>query len=269
MTLGLRRDEAGDRFRVYAIRYASRDGVRAQHFHHWTSQYAEPHPTAYYIWLLRSADRTILVDTGMSRRRADAVTQIAYEGTPAELLGRLGVAPDEVDTVILSHLHYDHAGTTADFPRATIHVQRTELDYWEGPVAARNHLESWLSDPEDREVIRSTASERVVLGTGDVEVAPGVSAHLVGGHTPGMQVVRVQTAEGVVVIASDASHYYENIEEDRPFAILHDVPGTYAAFDRIAELAGQSPIIVPGHDPLVLERHPRLPDSAIDVAVIA
>jgi glyoxylase-like metal-dependent hydrolase (beta-lactamase superfamily II) len=269
MTAVLRPSGFEDEYVVYAVRYASRDGVRAQHFHHWTPRYDEPHPTVYYVWLLRSAARTILVDTGFGPERAASVDGVDYVGAPAALMRELGVAPSDVDMVILTHLHYDHAGTTGEFAGATVHLQRAELEYWEGDVARRNQRESWLCDPDDRIRLRAGVSTgRVVLEEGDREVAPGVSIHRVGGHTPGMQVVRVETPGGVVVIASDASHYYENIEDDRPFAILHDVPGMYAAFDRIAELAGDDPLVLPGHDPAVLTRHPRLDGSAIDVAVV-
>ncbi|UIN29256.1 N-acyl homoserine lactonase family protein [Microbacterium binotii] len=269
MSAVLRPSASEDEYVVYAVRYASRDGVRAQHFHHWTPRYDEEHATAYYVWVLRSATRTLLVDAGISPARAAAADGIDYVGSPAELMRDLGVAASEVEAVVLTHLHYDHVGTAGDFEAASLHLQRAELEYWESDTARRNHRESWLSDPEDRVRLRAGASSgRVVLEDGDREIAPGVSVHLVGGHTPGMQVVRVVTPAGVVVIASDASHYYENIEEDRPFAILHDVPGMYAAFDRIAELAGEVPVVLPGHDPAVLTRHPRLGGTAIDVAVV-
>jgi glyoxylase-like metal-dependent hydrolase (beta-lactamase superfamily II) len=109
-----------------------------------------------------------------------------------------------------------------------------------------------------------------LLLDGDAAVVPGLSVHLVGGHTAGMQVVRVRTARGYVVLASDASHFYENIEDDRPFAILHHLPGMYGAFDRIKELADGPGLVVAGHDLEVLDRYPA-PSGALDglVAVIA
>ena len=77
-----------------------------------------------------------------------------------------------------------------------------------------------------------------------------------------MQVVRIRTAGGFVVLASDASHFYENIETDSPFAILHDLPGMYGAFDRINELADGPHLVVPGHDPEVAERHRSLTEPS-------
>ena len=270
MTAALAAAEQPGEFRVYAIRYATRNGVRGQHFHGWDGREAEPHPTSYFVWLARSATSTVLIDAGMSPRRSAPVPEIDYRGSPPELLDELGVAPGEVDFVVLTHLHYDHTGTAFDFPNASILIQQKELDYWTGPDAARNTREAWLSDPEDvAEVERRTRDGRATAIDGDSEIVPGLSVHLVGGHTAGMQVVRIATSKGAVVIASDASHYFENIEGDRPFAILHDVPGMFHAFDRITELADGSGHVIPGHDPAVFDRYPALDGQPGRVAVIA
>jgi glyoxylase-like metal-dependent hydrolase (beta-lactamase superfamily II) len=99
-----------------------------------------------------------------------------------------------------------------------------------------------------------------VFHAGDDELAPGLFVHLVGGHTDGLQVVRVRTGTGWLVLASDASHYYENMERGRPFPIVFDVGAMLAGYDTLRRLASTTDEIVPGHDPLVLERYP--PSSA-------
>jgi glyoxylase-like metal-dependent hydrolase (beta-lactamase superfamily II) len=71
-----------------------------------------------------------------------------------------------------------------------------------------------------------------------------------------MQAVRVWTAHGWLVLASDASHYYENMECGRPFPIVHDVGAMLDGYDRLYGLASSPAAVVPGHDPLVLERYP-------------
>ncbi|MGW0808530.1 N-acyl homoserine lactonase family protein [Nonomuraea sp. NPDC002799] len=254
-------------FRVYALRYARRDARRGEHFHGYEAGGEGSHPTSYYVWLAVSDEHTVVVDTGISRARAARAEGIDYLRSPVEALAGLGVEAASVGHVVLTHLHYDHTGTVSEFPEARYVVQRAELDYWTGPWAERIARERWLLNDDDlAHLLAAREDGRVTVADGDAVVVPGLSVHLVGGHTAGMQVVRVRTARGDVVLASDASHFYENIESDRPFPILHSMTGMYGAFDRIKELAGGPHLVVAGHDPLVLERFPLLEP---DVAVIA
>jgi glyoxylase-like metal-dependent hydrolase (beta-lactamase superfamily II) len=245
----------GDLFRVYALRYAHREGRRGQHFHGYDERWDEPHPTAYYVWLAVSGRHTVVVDTGIAPDAAHRLEGIDYHASPVALLAELGVAAGSVDHVVLTHLHYDHTGTAAAFENARYVLQRSELEYWTGPWARRVERERWLVSGDDLAHLLG-ARDRLRLVDGDAEVVPGLSVHLVGGHTAGMQVVRARTAGGHVVLASDASHFYENIEDDRPFAILHSMTGMYGAFDRIKELADGPGLVVAGHDPEVLARFP-------------
>lgn len=238
-------------YRVYALCYARRTGRRGQHFCGYDEHWDEPHPTAYYVWLAVSDEHTVVVDTGIGPSRADDFSDYV---NPVRLVEDFGVRVGEVDRVVLTHLHYDHTGTAGSFPSARYVLQQSEVDYWTGPWSSRISREQWLLDKEDLDAV--LGSGRMDLVDGDAEVLPGLSVHLVGGHTAGMQVVRVATARGPVVLASDASHFYENIEDDRPFPILHSMPGMYAAFDRINALAGDPSLVVAGHDPEVLRRFP-------------
>jgi glyoxylase-like metal-dependent hydrolase (beta-lactamase superfamily II) len=96
----------------------------------------------------------------------------------------------------------------------------------------------------------------VQFHAGDALIAPGVSVHLIGGHTMGLQVVRVETRRGALVLASDASHFYANMEEARPFPIVWSVAEMVDGYERLRALAASSQHIIPGHDPLVLSRYP-------------
>ena len=249
------------RYRVYALCYARRVGRRGQHFCGYDEHWDEPHPTAYYVWLAVSDEHTVVIDTGIGPSRAGGFEEYV---PPTDLLAEFGVPAEVVDRVVLTHLHYDHTGTAGSFPSARYVLQRSEVDYWTGPWASRISREQWLLDKEDLDAV--LGSGRLDLIEGDVEVLPGLSVHLVGGHTAGMQVVRVATARGQVVVASDASHFYENIEGDRPFPILHSMPGMYAAFDRINALADDPSLIVAGHDPEVLRRFPAETDRIARIA---
>jgi glyoxylase-like metal-dependent hydrolase (beta-lactamase superfamily II) len=91
---------------------------------------------------------------------------------------------------------------------------------------------------------------------GDALIAPGVSVHKVGGHSRGLQVVRVETANGPLVLASDAAHYYENYETRNPFPIVVDMEDMLKGYDLLTALAGERRLVIPGHDPLVRQRFP-------------
>ncbi|SDH01081.1 N-acyl homoserine lactonase family protein [Klenkia brasiliensis] len=241
-------------WRVLALRYATRQGTRGQHFLGHDDRSAHPHPTAYYVWVAVSRSATVLVDAGISAAHAATVPGLEHRGSPVALLAEVGVAPGDVDVAVLTHLHYDHTGTVAELPRARYVVQRAEWEYWTGPWARRITREHWLNSPADMAHLAG-AGDRLELLDGDAELAPGLSVHRVGGHTAGMQVVRAATPAGAVVVASDSSHFYENVETDRPGTLLHSMTGVHGAFDRVRELADPG-LVVPGHDPEVLARHP-------------
>jgi glyoxylase-like metal-dependent hydrolase (beta-lactamase superfamily II) len=105
-------------------------------------------------------------------------------------------------------------------------------------------------------MVRRVYENRVRFHDGDAEIAPGVSVHLIGGHTMGLQAVRVATRRGQVVLASDASHFYANMEQARPFPIVWSVADMVDGYRKLRSLAESAQHIIPGHDPLVLERYP-------------
>ena len=106
---------------------------------------------------------------------------------------------------------------------------------------------------------------RVKFHDGASEIAEGVTVHLVGGHSRGLQFVRVRTRRGWVVLASDASHYYANFEQHRPFPIVFDVGEMLEGYAAMQRLASSPAHIVPGHDPLVLKRYPAQPGRPPDI----
>jgi glyoxylase-like metal-dependent hydrolase (beta-lactamase superfamily II) len=244
-------------FRVHAIRYALRDHVEpAEVFHHACPEDG-PRAMAYYVWLVTGSAGAFLVDTGFGR---DVARQRGREqvlrGDPLDALAALGAPAAELTDVVLTHLHFDHCGELARFPRARFWLQRRELAFWTGPAAHRPSFRRVVMSEDLTALVGLNLDGRVRWVDGDATVAPALSLHHVGGHTAGMQVVRVQTAHGAVVLASDASHYYDNLDGDRPYSALDSVSGAHAAFDRLRELAGPGAQIVPGHDPAVMDRYP-------------
>lgn len=244
-------------YEVTAIRYATVRSPKSELFHRYGA-YGEPDAEiemAYYFWLLRDGVRTVLVDTGFdpevgARRGRTCVVE------PIEALRRLGVSPATVSAVIVTHFHYDHIGNIAAFPEAELIVPRRELDFWTGPLAGRAQFAAHVEPAEVDRIGAAAAEGRLRRTEGEEEILPGVTAIEVGGHSPGQQLTVVAGEGGTVVLASDAVHFYEELELDRPFGVVADLGAMYEAYDRVTELARRAAAVVAGHDPLVMDRFP-------------
>jgi glyoxylase-like metal-dependent hydrolase (beta-lactamase superfamily II) len=213
-------------------------------------------PMDFFIWVLIGGGRTILVDTGFDKseggKRGRELVLPVEDG-----LEVLGVRRDTVEHVIVTHMHWDHAGNRDLFPRARYHVQDREMSFCTGRCMCRPVMQRPFAVDDVTAMVRRVFAGKVGFHDGTGEVAPGVTVHLAGGHSRGLQVVRVNTRRGWVVLASDASHYYANLEQERPFPLLVDMQEMLEGFSLVRSLASSPAHIVPGHDPLVLARYPR------------
>ena len=246
-------------YEILAVKYAERmNRFRAESFlTPDADDHASPHPMDYFVWVIRNDKRTILVDTGFDEAEARKRNRQVLRA-PAAALELIGVPAGGVDQLIVTHLHYDHAGTLGAFPKAHFHLQAAEMQYATGPCMCHPQLRTPFTVDHVCEMVRHVYSGRVIFHEGDAEVAPGITVHKLGGHSRGLQCVRVATAGGPVVLASDSSHYYENFETGRVFPIVVDVEDTLRGYARLKALAASRRHIVPGHDPLVLQRYPAL-----------
>ncbi|WP_068118638.1 N-acyl homoserine lactonase family protein [Tropicimonas marinistellae] len=241
---------------IYAIKYADRNARTRRDSFLFDDNHDAPHAMDYFMWLLRRGDEVILVDTGYDD------TEAASRGRPIRLdpraaLEPLGVVPQEITQVIVTHLHYDHAGGLHLFPNATLHMQAAEMAYATGPCMCHDTLRMPFTAGHVCEAVRRLYAGQVVFHDGDAEVAEGVTVHRIGGHSRGLQGVRVRTGCGWIVLASDAAHFYENIFARKPFPIVVDLQDMLDGFDTLLRLASRPELIVPGHDPLVRDRFPR------------
>ncbi len=260
--------ERASPYEVVAVRYGTRRLRKSECYLDY-DVYGEPDAEidmAYYFWIVRSHERTIVVDTGFdpavgARRGRSCLCE------PVEAFSRVRVAPESVSHLVLTHLHYDHAGNAAHFPNAEIIVQRRELDFWAGPGGRRPLFALHVEQQEIAHVVQRRREGGVRALEGNATIFPGVTAVCLGGHTPGQQVLVVRSARGPVVLASDAMHYYEELLLDRPFAIVADLEEMYQAYGTLRELSSEAPdLLVPGHDPQVMERYPAF-DGAAGIAV--
>ncbi|MEC7916908.1 MAG: N-acyl homoserine lactonase family protein [Actinomycetota bacterium] len=243
-------------YEVHAIKYAEREAVRAEHF-----VGGDPHddtsmPMDYFVWLIRNDDgKEWIVDTGFEEDDAQN-RQRTLLRTASEGVALLGVDPQEVTDVIMTHFHYDHAGGVNQFPNATFHAQDQEMSFATGRDMTHKAYNHAFNVRHVQDLVGRVFAQSVTFHDGDTQLAPGLTLHLIGGHTRGLQVVRIDTGHGIVVLASDASHYWANMDEGRPFPIIDDLSKMIQGWDTLRQLAGPGGVIIPGHDPLVLEHFP-------------
>lgn len=240
---------------IYALKYGDRNNrTRADSFI-FDDHPASPHGIDYFVWLLRSGDQTVLVDTGYDEAEAKRRNR-PIDRDPAEALKALNINAEEINTVVITHLHYDHAGGLDRYPNATFHVQESEMAYATGPCMCHPTLQMPFTVDHVIEMLRHVYSGRVVFHDGDAEIAPGITVHRTGGHSRGLQAVRVETASGPVCLASDATHFYDNFLNGVPFPIVVDIEDYLNGLKLIRTLAGDDSRVIPGHDPLVCEYYP-------------
>jgi glyoxylase-like metal-dependent hydrolase (beta-lactamase superfamily II) len=256
-------------YEVYALRYASMPRKRSANFivRHFDDAHDGPMPMDFFVWLLKSVHGAILVDTGFNEATA-RVRDRKLECCPIDALRTLGVEAAQIRDVVLTHLHYDHAGNIDKLPNATFHLQDAEMEYATGRCMCHGALRHAYSVEDVVQLVRNVYLDRVQFHAGDAELAPGVQLIHVGGHTKGLQAVRVHTRRGWIVLASDASHYYANTEEKNPFPIVYNVADMLEGHRTCRRLADSAEHVIPGHDPLVLERYPLVAGSPHPIACL-
>jgi glyoxylase-like metal-dependent hydrolase (beta-lactamase superfamily II) len=177
-----------------------------------------------------------------------------------------GVKANNIPMALISHLHYDHWAGHSLFPNAEYWVQKDEVAFWTGPYAGKPAFRGSANVEQLAKLVPLNYGTKLKIIDGDREVLPGITCHRVGGHTAGLQIVSVKTKSGTVVLTSDASHFYRNVETGQPTQIITSLPEMLAGFDRIHELAGKEKLIVAGHDPLVADRFKQVEPGIIKIA---
>jgi glyoxylase-like metal-dependent hydrolase (beta-lactamase superfamily II) len=250
-------------YEVYALKYGERDTTACQFFYRESSH--APITLDYFVWLILGGPHPVLVDTGFLDDDAQA-RGIRNYVSPAAMVARAGVKPAEVPMALITHLHYDHWAGHSLFPGATFWIQQDEVSFWTGPFAATPAFRSSANVNALAGLVTLNYANRLRIVTGDHEVLPGIHVYRVGGHTAGLQIVTVKTARGTVVLTSDASHFYRNVETRQPVQIITNLPEMLAAFETIHTLAGSEKLIVAGHDPQVSERFKPVDPGIIRIA---
>jgi glyoxylase-like metal-dependent hydrolase (beta-lactamase superfamily II) len=250
-------------YEVYALKYGERDTTACQFFYREASH--APITLHYYVWLILGGPEPILVDTGFLEDDARERGIRDYV-SPAEVVRRAGARPEDVPLALITHLHYDHWAGHSLFPNAEYWIQRDEVAFWTGPFGQTPAFRLSANVGALARLVTLNYAGRVRMVEGVHQVRPGITLHRLGGHTAGLQIVTVETARGPVVLASDASHFYRNVETRQPVQIITSLPEMLAGFETIHALAGAQRLIVAGHDPQVAERFKPVEPGIIQIA---
>ena len=202
-----------------------------------------PWVVPFYAYLVRLGDATVLVDTGLGPEGSPDPFMPERRGDLPRELAAAGVAPADVDLVVLSHLHVDHVGWNMHrgepfFPNARYLAQRADYDFFTSARADRPYVQEQL--------VALAATGLLDLIDGDAEPLPGLRIELTGGHTPGHTIVRLP---GATLAADLAVHALQLEDPGLPYVAEED-PASIAATRRLLlpELAGTR--VGFGHIPL-------------------
>jgi glyoxylase-like metal-dependent hydrolase (beta-lactamase superfamily II) len=221
----------------------------------------DPHdgvmPMDFFVWVAVGGGRTILIDSGASAATCTARGH-DFLRCPTEGLAQMKIDPASINDVITTHLHWDHAGNFEKFPNARFHLQTREAHHAVGPCICSPFLRRPFDVEQICSFVRTLYGGRVAFHEGEAEIAPGITVHHVGGHTQGLQIVRVMTRRGWVVVASDAMHYYANGETGTPFTVVVNVAEYMDGLSLVNRLADSAEHVIAGHDPAVMAMYPAI-----------
>ena len=243
-------------YEIYAIRYATLADFPVSSLVAGADR-SRKMDIAMMVWLVRGNGHNILVDSGFYRDQFMKQWHPKDYVKPSEAIARVGLKPEDITDVVITHMHWDHADGMDLFPKARIWLQKDELEYYAGAAWQSRNTHGGI-DPDDiLAAVKLNTLGRVGLVNGDAqEIFPGITCYLGGKHTYASQYLGINSAQGIVVLASDNMYLYENLDKHAAIAQTLDAQSNLRAQDRMKQLAADPRLIIPGHDPAVMTRFP-------------
>lgn len=209
------------------------------------------------IWVIEGEDKNILIDTGFGdceetmqvqrKYGVDFIARRTREQEITEVLATKGLKPEDIDIVVLTHLHFDHIGNCELFKKAKIYFQKEEIPLMVQPLP---FLTFYYHEWYDKVF---SALNRMEIIDGDLKLTKNIELLKVGGHCPGQMVVMCKTAAGKACIASDFIYNYKNLKYNWPMGPIWSMREW---IDGIHYIKGNADIILPNHDYELYEYYP-------------
>jgi len=247
-------------YEIYAVKYAG-PLISSVAMVLWNTEWENKIERNYYIWVVRGNGETLIVDCGVAPSLARE-RQIPGYISPVKVLARLGVDASHVKRVIITHINFDHISGIELFPNATFYVQKTEFNFWIKDPIAKKPPFSRVTDPVGNAYLaKLEGTEKLVMVDGDQVILPGIELLLAPGHTPGHQVVAVNTARGTAIVGSDCAHIFRNYEEEIPSIFITDMIAWMKTYDKLKSKVSSADLLFPGHDMKMFTQYPRVAED--------
>jgi len=255
-----------DKYEVYAVRYATLANFPMSSLIAGADR-SRRLDIAMMIWVLKGLDgRVAIVDSGFHRDQYFKQFTVKDFVLPSDAIAPLGLNASDVTDILLTHMHWDHAGGIDLFPNARVWIQKDEYDFYTGEAWQARNTHGGIDAEDVLEIVKRNTQGKVSIVRGDDETTlSGITFGIGGKHTFQSQFVTVQTAKGTIVLASDNMYLYENLDTHTPISQTLDAASNLRAQDRMKSLASEARLLVPGHDPAVFDRFPRVSDRIVRI----
>ena len=255
--------------KVFAFKIGERQPHSINHLY--LDYKAEKFLTAFmYFYCIETMSGPVLVDHGFDSNSVKRLNiDFKLESEPQELVSRVGIKPEEVKKIILTHLHWDHFVAENIFPNATYYVQQKEIEFVTGPLMKYDCFRRYVDSKAIEKLVRLIFEDKVIVLNGDCEIETGVDVIHVGGHTPGTQAVIVKNAGNSYAICSDVIPRYQNLEQKIPCGIHTNAVEALIAAEKIKKITKFTDRVFPGHEPLLTEKYPRFAEGVYLLMEIA
>jgi glyoxylase-like metal-dependent hydrolase (beta-lactamase superfamily II) len=256
-----------DKYDVYAVRFATIANFPVSSLVAGADR-ARHADIAMTIWVLKGVDgRVAIVDSGFHRDRWFQQFTVKDYVKPSDALAPLGLRAGDVTDILLTHMHWDHAGGIDLFPSARVWIQKDEYEYYTGEAWQSRNTHGGIDADDVAEIVKRNIDGKVSFVRGDDETSiSGVTFGIGGKHTWQSQFVTARTrGDRTVVLASDNMYLYENLDTHTPIAQTLDAASNLRTQDRMRSIAGTPSLVLPGHDPAVFSRFQRVSDRIVKI----
>jgi glyoxylase-like metal-dependent hydrolase (beta-lactamase superfamily II) len=254
-------------YEVYAIEYGSSNGHVPLKAVAVNAASDDSTTFSFYIWLLRGANgRCVLVDTGFLEDTTGSSPRLTEYQRPDLALQRIGVNANDITDIVITHPHYDHIGGLELFKKGTIWMQLGDYAYFVGGAWQAGINNRGLDKRDVLNIVQANLDGRLRLVNGDsLEIIPGIRVFIGSKHSYESQHLLVNTSTEKVLIASDDSWFYYNIQNLLSVPLTFDTDAYVKELRRMKTLVSNPDLIIPGHDALVLSKFPTVAKGVVRI----